>query len=41
MMNNLIDIDEAAQKISVRTSSGAIILLDFRAAFPSMDHDFI
>ena len=41
MMSNLIDLDEAAQKISIRTSRGAIILLDFRAAFPSMDHDFI
>ena len=41
MMENLIDIDVAAQKISVRSSSGAIVLLDFRAAFPSMDHDFI
>ena len=41
MMSNLIDIDEAAQKISIKTSRGAIILLDFRAAFPSMDHTFI
>ena len=40
-MQNLIDIDAAAQKISVRSSSGAIVLLDFRAAFPSMDHGFI
>ena len=40
-MSNLIDIDEAAQKISIKTSKGAIILLDFRAAFPSMDHGFI
>ena len=41
MMSNLIDIDEATQRISIKTSKGAIILLDFMAAFPSMDHVFI
>ena len=41
MMANLLDIDEAAQIISVRSTRGAIILLDFKAAFPSMDHAFI
>ena len=41
MMSNLLDIDEAAQKISVKSRRGATLLLDFEAAFPSMDHGFI
>jgi endonuclease/exonuclease/phosphatase family metal-dependent hydrolase len=41
MLLNLIDVDTAAQKISVKSSRGAIILFDFRAAFPSMNHSFI
>jgi hypothetical protein len=41
MLSNLIDIDAAAQKISIHSSKGAIILFDFKAAFPSMDHQFI
>jgi hypothetical protein len=41
MMNNLIDIDEAAQKVSINSTRGAILLFDFKAAFPSMDHQFI
>ena len=39
MLMNLIDVDFAAQKISIKSSTGAILLFDFRAAFPSMDHD--
>jgi endonuclease/exonuclease/phosphatase family metal-dependent hydrolase len=41
MLLNLIDVDTAAQKISVRSSRGAIVLFDFRAAFPSMNHAFM
>ena len=39
MMRNLMDIDFAAHKISVLSNTGAILLLDFRAAFPSMSHE--
>ena len=41
MLRNILDVDFAAQKISVKTTKGATILFDFRAAFPSMCHDFI
>ena len=41
MLLNLIDVDTAAQKVSVKSSRGAIVLFDFRAAFPSMNHAFI
>ena len=41
MLRNVLDIDFAAHKISVRSSSGAILLFDFAAAFPSMSHDFM
>jgi hypothetical protein len=41
MLMNLIDVDFAAQKISIKSRKGAILLFDFRAAFPSMNHDFI
>ena len=38
-MNNLIDIDAAAQKIPIRSSRGVIFY--FKLAFSSMDHSFI
>ena len=41
MINNVVDIDFAAQKVSIQSKRGAILLLDFKAAFPSMSHDFI
>ena len=41
VLRNVLDIDFAAHKISVRSTSGAILLFDFAAAFPSMSHDFM
>ena len=41
LLQNLLDVDFAAQKISIKTNVGAIILFDFRAAFPSLAHDFM
>jgi hypothetical protein len=41
MLRNVLDIDLAAQKISIRSRSGAILLFDFTAAFPSLAHDMI
>lgn len=38
---NLLDIRTAAQMISLKSKTGCIMLFDFRAAFPSMDHTFI
>ena len=39
MLRNVLEVDLAAQKISVKSRSGAIMLFDFRAAFPSLSHD--
>jgi hypothetical protein len=41
MLRNVLDIDFAGQQISIKHKRGAIILFDFRAAFPSMSHDFM
>jgi hypothetical protein len=41
MLRNILDIDLAAQTISVNSTTGAILLFDFRAAFPSIDHNFM
>ena len=41
MLRNVLEIDMAAQKISVRSKSGAILLFDFAAAFPSISHDML
>ena len=41
MMSNLIDVDMAAQRVSINSTRGAIILFDFKAAFPSVGHQFI
>ena len=41
MLRNDIEIDWAAQKISLLSNTGAILLFDFRAAFPSMNHAFM
>lgn len=41
MLKNILDVDWAAQKISVKSRIGAILLFDFSAAFPSLSHDLI
>ena len=41
MLRNVLEIDIAAQKSSVRSRSGAMLLFDFAAAFPSMSHDMM
>ena len=41
LLRNVVDVDFAAQKISLKFPRGAIILLDFRAAFPSIAHEYI
>ena len=41
MLGNVVDVAFAAQKISLKTKAGAIILFDFKAAFPSLSHDYM
>jgi len=41
MLNNVIDIDYNAMKVSLISDHGAIVLFDFKAAFPSMSHQFL
>ena len=41
MLMNIVAVDTAAQIISLKSKRGAIVLLDFKAAFPSMNHLFI
>ena len=41
MLNNIIDIDYHAMTVSLTSSKGAVIFFDFKAAFPSVSHDFL
>ena len=41
MMQNILDIDWAAHQVSLKSRSGAILLFDFSAAFPSLSHDML
>lgn len=41
MLRSVLDVDFAAQKISLKSRAGAIILFDCQAGFPSMCHDFV
>ena len=41
MASNVIDIETQAQTLSLTCDKAGIILLDFKAAFPSIDHSFL
>ena len=41
MVRNILDIDHFSQLTSMNTNTGVIMLFDFKAAFPSISHDFI
>ena len=41
MLHNVIDIDWAAMTVSLKCEHGALLLFDFRAAFPSISHPFL
>ena len=41
MLANVVDVEHAAQVVALSEDQGAIILLDFKAAFPSIGHDFL
>ena len=41
MLNNILDIDYNAMTVSLKHAKGALLLFDFKAAFPSVSHDFL
>ena len=41
MLHNVLDIDWAAMTVSMKAEHGALILFDFKAAFPSVSHPFL
>ena len=41
MLANVLDIDEEAMTISLKESCGGLVLFDFKAAFSSIDHDYL
>ena len=41
MISNIVGVEAAAQVVSLSHSKGGILLLDFRAAFPSISQDFL
>ena len=41
MVNNIICIDHDAMTVSLRCKKGMLVLFDFKAAFPSVSHDFL
>jgi hypothetical protein len=41
MLSNVIDIDYHAMTVSLKCARGALFLFDFKAAFPSVSHDFL
>ena len=40
MLSNVIDIDYQAMTVSLKYPGGAMFFFDFKAAFPSVSHDF-
>ncbi|CAK0840352.1 unnamed protein product, partial [Prorocentrum cordatum] len=41
MLMNFIDVDETSMTVSLREEWGGPVLLDFKAAFPSLSHDYM
>ena len=41
MINNILDIDYNAMSVSLLHEKGALLLFDFKAAFPSVSHAFL
>ena len=41
MLANIIEVDEAMMTISIKHARGSTVLFDFKAAFPSIDHDYL
>ena len=41
MLSNVLTVDHEAMKISLEQETGAIVLFDFKAAFPSLERSFM
>ena len=41
MMANVVDLEQAAMICALRRPRGALVLLDFKAAFPSVSHAYM
>jgi hypothetical protein len=41
MLHNILDIDYESMRVSLKSKAGSLLLFDFRAAFPSVSHDFL
>jgi len=41
MLSNVLKIDHEAMRVSLQCEAGAVILFDFRAAFPSIEREFM
>ncbi len=41
MLSNVLTVDHEAMTISLEQDTGAIVLFDFRAAFPSLERSFM
>ena len=41
MLSNVLDLEHAAQLAALKEDKAAILLLDFKAAFPSTEHAFL
>ena len=41
MLSNVVAVDHEAMRVSLQCEHGAIILFDFRAAFPSIEREFM
>ena len=41
MLSNVLTVDHEAMRVSLQCNAGAIILFDFKAAFPSIEREFM
>ena len=41
MLHNVLEIDWSAMTVSLKSEHGALVLFDFKAAFPSVSHPFL
>ena len=41
MASNILNVETHAQEVSLRRRRGGILLLDFKAAFPSVSHSYL
>ena len=41
MLRNVLDLDSSAKEVRIKHKSGTILLFDFKAAFPSLNQEFM